>query len=407
MPVFDYIGLRQDGTATTGIIDADSSRNARLKLRRDGVYPTTVVEQRLRGTRDPKTGFAFQGRSLPTEELAILTQQLATLLQAGLPFVDALGILIEQSDRAQTKGVLANLKEQVREGKTFSSALEKMPEHFSGMYIPMIQAGEASGGLEQVLFRLADILDYQLELKRKVVDATLYPLIMLGVGVTVLMTLVTFVVPQITAVFADLGQALPWPTLFLISISHFLRDYILILGLCLLLLVVLFRRFQGTPYGRLRIDRCVLNLPLFGHIVTKTAIARFTKTLSTLLASGIPLLEALAVSKGVLNNSLLEQAIEHTRGQIREGHTIADPLKLSGVFPPLVTHLIQVGEKSGELEGMLSRTALIYDREVEKHLTRITALLGPCMILLMGGVVLFIVVAILLPIFQMSEMVGS
>jgi len=405
MPVFEYTGLRQDGTAATGIIDADRSRNARLKLRRDGVYPTTVVEQHTNRTHLRRKGFSLTGRPLPAEELALLTRQLATLLQAGLPLVDALGILIEQHDSPHTKRLLATVKEHVREGQPFSAALENIPNQFHGMYIPMIHAGETSGGLEQVLFRLAEILDYQLELKRKIIDAALYPAIMLCVGVTVLVTLVTFVVPKITAVFADLGHALPWPTLLLISISQFLRDYILVLGLCLLLLFELFRRFRGTPRGKMKIDRFVLDLPLVGHLVLKTAIARFTKTLSTMLASGVPLLEALAVSKGVLNNSPLEQAVEDARGQIREGHTIADPLKQSGVFPPLVTRLIQVGEKSGEIEDMLSRTALIYDREVEKHLSRMTAVLGPFMILLMGVVVLFIVVAILLPIFQMSQLV--
>lgn len=411
MPVYQYKGFRSDGGSATGIIDAESSKVARLKLRKVGVFPTDMVEQ---GTSSVPTAArvsaglpAGVGRSpaLRTTDVAMMTRQLATLLVAGLPLVDALGVLIDQTDKKAIKSLLADVREQVRGGKSLSAVLEQYPRDFSQIYVHMVRAGEASGALDQILFRLAEFLEKQLGLKHKVTNAILYPALMLAVGVAVLFFLMTFVVPKITAVFANLKQALPWPTVVLMSLSRFLADYwILLLG-GLLLTIWVGRRAIRTDAGRVVADRLLLKIPLIGEVARMVSISRLTSTLATMLASGVQLLDALDVSRRVMNNRVLEEVVEDARKNIREGETIAEPLKRSGEFPALVTHMIAVGEKSGEMEEMLRRIGQIYDGEVDRVITRFTSLLEPIMILAMGVLVFFIVVAILLPIFEMGQMV--
>ncbi len=407
MPVFQYTGLRGDGKTAAGIIDAENPKGARLKLRREGVYPTSLVEQMRaeieKGSARPSS---LRTRHLSQQELAVLTRQLGTLLVAGLPLVEALGILIEQVDRPQTKSLLAGLREEIREGKALSEALKGYSRDFHPVYLHMVRAGEASGALDRILFRLADFLDQHLSMKQKITNATLYPALMIVVGVAVLVVLLAFVVPKITAVFNDLQQTLPWPTLLLIYISEIFRNYGLVFLAGAMVLGLVLRHTLRTDRGRLRADRFLLRVPVIGLVLSKAAIARFSKTLETLLASGVPVLEALEVSKQVMSNRVLEEAVEMTRKEIREGGTIAGPLRQSGVFPALVTHLIGVGEKSGNLEEMLGRIGHMYEGDVERVITRLTALLEPGMILVMGAIVFFIVVAILLPIFEMSQMVG-
>ncbi len=410
MPVYHYKGVRADGATASGIIDAESAKVARLKLRKGGIYPTEVVEQRQR--RDGGDGAAVRAHSatrrsaaLSVQELAVATRQLGTLLVAGLPLVEALGILIDQSDKKAVKGLLADVREEIRGGKALSAVLEHYPQDFPSVYVHMVRAGEASGALDQILFRLADFLDRQLALKHKVTNAALYPALMLVVGVVVLFFLMTFVVPTITAVFADFKRALPWPTVVLMGISRFLADSWLLLLVGLGLTLGGAQRMLKTPAGRLAADWLLLKLPLIGHVARMVAISRLAGTLATMLASGVQLLDALDVAKRVMNNRVLERVVEDARQHIREGQAIAEPLKRSGEFPSLVTHMIEVGEKSGEMEEMLRRIAQIYDGEVDRVITRLTSLLEPVMILVMGAVVFFIVVAILLPIFEMGQMV--
>ncbi len=411
MPVYQYKGFRSDGGSATGIIDAESSKVARLKLRKVGVFPTDMVEQ---GTSSVATAARVSaglpsgvGRSpaLSTTDVAMMTRQLGTLLVAGLPLIDALGVLMDQTDKKHVKSLLADVREQVRGGKSLSAVLEQYPRDFSQIYVHMVRAGEASGALDQILFRLAEFLEKQLGLKHKVTNAILYPALMLVVGVAVLFFLMTFVVPKITAVFANLKQALPWPTVVLMSLSRFLADYwILLLG-GMLLTIWAGRRAIRTDAGRVIADRLLLKIPLIGEVARMVSISRLTSTLATMLASGVQLLDALDVSRRVMNNRVLEEVVEEARKNIREGETIAEPLKRSGEFPALVTHMIAVGEKSGEMEEMLRRVGQIYDSEVDRVITRFTSLLEPIMILAMGVLVFFIVVAILLPIFEMGQMV--
>jgi general secretion pathway protein F len=411
MPVYQYHGYRNDGGVATGIIDAENVKVARLKLRKEGVYPTNVIEQgQTQNRSQEKTRSRAErsiGRSttLTATDLALLTRQFATLLVAGLPLVEALGVLVDQAEKKPIKALLADIREQIRGGKALSVVLETYEKDFSSIYVHMVRAGEASGALDQILFRLAEFLEKQLALRNKVTNAMLYPVIMLAIGSVILFFLITFVVPKITMVFAQQKQALPWPTVALMSVSQFFADYwIVLVGLVLGGLYAM-RRFVRTGAGRMTADRLVLKLPLIGDVARMVSISRLTSTLSTMLASGVQLLDAMDVSKRVMNNRVLEETVETARQNIREGETIADPLKRSGEFPALVTHMIAVGEKSGEMEEMLRRVSQIYDGEVERVIARLTSLMEPIMILAMGAVVLFIVVAILLPIFEMGQMI--
>ncbi|MBD0316694.1 MAG: type II secretion system inner membrane protein GspF [Nitrospiraceae bacterium] len=410
MPVYQYRGYRNDGGAATGIVDAENPKVARLKLRKEGVFPTDVVEQGHISAQRPEgrtTPSHTIGRStaLSANDLALMTRQFATLLVAGLPLVEALSVLVDQAEKKPVKGLFADIREQIRGGKSLSAVLEMHEKDFSPIYVHMVRAGEASGALDQILFRLAEFLEKQLALKNKVTNAILYPALMLIVGVSVLFFLMTFVVPKITAVFVSMKQALPWPTVALMSVSGFFADYWMVVVALVIGGGFLMRRFVRTETGRILADRLILRLPLIGDVARMVSISRLTSTLATMLSSGVQLLDALDVSKRVMNNRVLEATVEGARQNIREGETIADPLKRSGEFPALVTHMIAVGERSGEMEEMLRRVSQIYDGEVERVITRLTSLLEPIMILLMGVVVFFIVVAILLPIFEMGQMV--
>lgn len=411
MPVYHYKGYRNDGGAATGIIDAESPKVARVKLRKVGVFPTDMVEQGS-ATTGPSTSTSVRstagiGRApaLSTTDVAMMTRQLATLLVAGLPLVEALGVMVDQTEKKPVKSLMADIREEIRGGASYSAVLERYPREFSQIYVHMVRAGEASGALDQILFRLAEFLEKQLALKHKVTNAVLYPALMLIVGVTVLFFLMTFVVPKITAVFTSLKQALPWPTIVLMSISHFLADYWAVILGGVGVMVWATRRAMKTEAGQLTADRWLLKMPLMGEVARMVAISRLTSTLATMLASGVQLLDAMDVAKRVMNNRVLEYAVEGARQNIREGETIAEPLKRSGEFPALVTHMIAVGERSGEMEEMLRRIGHIYDGEVDRVITRFTSLLEPIMILVMGILVFCIVVAILLPIFEMGQMV--
>ncbi|MCP9462813.1 MAG: type II secretion system inner membrane protein GspF [Nitrospira sp.] len=411
MPVYQYRGYRTDGGSAAGIIDAENPKVARLKLRKEGIFPTEVAEQArssIGRAAEAKTDTAPRsGRSasLTSGELALLTRQFATLLVAGLPLVDALGVIVDQSDKKPVKALFADIREQIRAGRSLSDVLEAHEKDFSRIYVHMVRAGEASGALDQILFRLAEFLEKQLALKHKVTNAVLYPALMLVVGVAVLFFLMTFVVPKITAVFADMNHALPWPTVALMAVSGFFSDYWPLLVGLVVGGAILVRKSLQTERGRTTADRLILRLPLIGEVARMVSISRLAGTLATMLASGVQLLDALDVSKRVMNNRILEEAVESARQNIREGETIADPLKRSGQFPALVTHMIAVGERSGEMEEMLGRLSQIYDGEVERVITRLTSLMEPVMILAMGLIVFFIVVAILLPIFEMGQMV--
>ncbi|MDP1769345.1 MAG: type II secretion system F family protein, partial [Nitrospirota bacterium] len=316
MPVYHYKGYKNDGGSATGIIDAESQKVARVKLRKVGVFPTDMVEQGTASSTDtPGASSSVIGRSpaLSTTDVAMMTRQLATLLVAGLPLVEALGVMVDQSEKKPVKSLMADIREGIRGGKSYSAVLEGYPREFSQIYVHMVRAGEASGALDQILFRLAEFLEKQLALKHKVTNAILYPALMLIVGVSVLFFLMTFVVPKITAVFTSLKQALPWPTVVLMSMSHFLADYWIFILAVVVFIVWSVRRAMHTEAGKLKSDRWLLKIPLIGEVARMVAISRLTSTLATMLASGVQLLDAMDVAKRVMNNRVLEHAVEGAR----------------------------------------------------------------------------------------------
>ena len=410
MPVYAYKGLSQEGRAVSGIIDADNPKGARLKLRRNGIFPTDLNEEERRkktAAADEEGAFNL-GRlfeRITPQELALLTRQLATLVGAGLPLVDCLSALIEQVEGSRTKRIFSQIREQVTEGASLADALKAHPRIFTDLYVNMVRAGEASGALDVVLLRLADYTENYATLRDKVRSALTYPVLMGIVGSGMMFFLLSYVVPKITKIFSENQASLPIMTVILLSISGFLQDYWWLVVGTVIMVVISIRVSIRTPAGRLRFDRYVLAIPYVGKLLKKVALARFSRTLSTLLTSGIPLLQSLDIVKNVVSNTLLSTAIEDARASIREGQSIAPPLKKSGLFPSMLIHMIAVGEKSGELEQMLSRAADAYDNEVQSSVLAITSILEPVMILVGGAVVLFIVLAILLPIFELNQLV--
>jgi general secretion pathway protein F len=401
--VYEYKGLDGAGRITKGIIDADSPRLARVKLRRSGVFPTDIMTD-----RHAKKSVA-QGVSIGelftrirSQDISIMTRQMATLVGAGLPIVEALNALIDQTENARLKKVITQVREGVNEGSSLSDAMGRFPKVFSELYVNMINAGESSGALDIVLKRLADFMENQVMLKNKVVSALSYPLILVLVGIAVLSFLLVYVVPKVVRIFDELQQALPIPTIVLISVTDFLRDY----WWALLIVIVLgLRQYAATESGHRNYDRLILKLPITGKLLRIIVTTRFARTLAILLNSGIPLLRSMDIARAIVNNVVISGAIESAKEGVREGESIAEPLRRSEVFPSMVTHMIAVGEKTGELEGMLFKVSEAYDNEVETTISRITSLLGPLVILVLGAIVLFIVLAILLPMFEMNQIV--
>jgi general secretion pathway protein F len=431
MPVFQYRGFDSKGKPVSGIKDADSPRTLRQNLRRDGVMLTEVKEASSAkgGSAAPGAGPAvadsgdlggavlsmlsptrirawFSVRSDANPQLiAVMTRQLASMLRAGVQLAESLTALIEQAERPGLKRVLSDLKVQVNEGVSLSGALARHPRFFSELYVHLVAAGEAAGNLEAVLFRLASFLEAQNRLRSKVVSALFYPLIMTVIGGGILTMLMTTVVPKVTAIFADTGRALPFNTQVLIFLSTVVSEYLWLVAIVVIGAVILFQRWVRSPKGRLAWDRFILKVPIIGELTRKVAVSRFAKTLATMLASGVQLLRAMEIVKNVLGNTVLTKVVEEARESIREGESIAQPLRRSGEFPVIVCHMIAVGERSGQLEQMLENVATDYDLEVDMQISRLTTLLEPLMILAMGGSVGFVVFSILLPIMQMSDFV--
>lgn len=408
MPVFEYVAIDTAGKSRKGIIDADSARAARQKLRADGVYPTHLEETQAGEVREKPSRLQYR---LPLQrvrraELVSTTRQLATLLTAGLPLVSALSGVLEQIRRTALRKVLSQVRERVKEGMSLAAAFREHPSVFPSVYTAMIHAGETSGTLELVVERLADFGEQQLALQRKIRSTLAYPILMLIVGLGVVVFLMAYVIPRVTQIFVDMKQELPLPTTILIRVSELFQRYWPVLLIAIIFCFLAARYYVRTDKGRRHYHKWLLRLPIVGPIVEKVAIARITRTLGTLLHNGVPLLSAMEIVRNLVNNVILQQAIEEARQEISEGASITTPLARGGVFPPSVIQMISVGEQSGNLEGMLFKVAETFDSEVESSVTTLTSLLGPLMILFLAFFVGFVVLAVLLPIFEMSHLVG-
>jgi general secretion pathway protein F len=404
MPIYTYKALKADGASEQGVIDADSPKDARLKLRGKRLHVTDLAAM----DAAPPSASAKRGRPLfrrrRPEQVALLTRQLATLLGSGIPMIGALTAVIDQAENQDLKASLMDLREKVSQGGSLSDAMGGHPVHFSELTVNMVRAGEAGGNLDKVLVRVADYLHAQNRTRAKVMAALTYPIIMLVIGVGVVAVLLTYVVPMILEVIMKQGKAaLPLPTEILLLVSGFMGKYWwLLLGIGIGTGIA-YRQACRTRGGRLWIDTQKLRIPVLGPLLKKASISRFAITFATLLESGLPVLEAMGVVKRVVDNALLAETLEQVRQKIAEGADIATPLKQSKVFPPVVGYMIGVGEESGRLEELLKKTAQAYDEEVEVAAQKLTSLLEPLMIVLMAFVVGFIVLSILLPILQMSN----
>jgi general secretion pathway protein F len=405
MPVYAYKGFDARGKAIAGQRDAESPKTLRSILRRDGIMVASV-EESMGGTQKAATAGLNRkigGERVSSQDLAISTRQLATLIGASIPLVEALSALVDQIDHPQLRGVYGQIKQRVNEGASLADAMSEHPKVFSGLYANMIRAGESSGALDVVLNRLADFTENQAKLQQKIVGAMFYPAIMMLMAIVVVGIMMTFVVPKIIKLFENQKVALPLPTQILIFISNFTRDYWWVVLLAMVGAAFWFRRFRKTEEGKRKLDQIKLTMPFFGQVMRALAVARFSRTLSTLLSSGVPLLVAFDIVKNIVNNRIILEAIDQARASVQEGESIAAPLKRSGEFPPIVTHMIAIGEKSGQLEDMLGKIADAYDSQVETRIGMVTSLLEPVMIIAMGVTVAFIVFAILMPMLQMSS----
>lgn len=405
MPVFEYKGLTADGKDTKGFIDAENLQNAKVKLRRSGVFPIEISEETTKKAAGEASGTRNFLRRVKKQEVTVFTRQLATLLYAGLPLMESLSAVIDHVDDPLLKRSITGIREDVREGTSLADAMREYPKIFSSLYTNMIQAGEASGALDVVLARLADFQESQVRLRNKLWAAMTYPILMLFIGMGVLAFLFSFVIPQVTKVFEDTGQALPLPTLVLISISNFFRAYWWVLASIIIVIAILVSKYIKTQQGKETYDKISLKVPMFGKLIKLIAVSRFARTLSTLLASGVPLITSMEIVKAVVNNTVLSKILEDAKNRVREGESLSEPLRRSGVFPSMVIQMITVGERSGELEGMLSKVAETFDNEVDTSVAGLTSLIEPLMILFMGVIVMFVVLSILLPIFEMSQVV--
>ena len=415
MPVYEYVGVSASGKKAKGVFDADTPRALRDGLRAQGIFVTEFVEggkakgakQALSRNKQGDIEISIPGqKGYNLRDVAVMTRQLATLQKAGIPLIECLNALVEQTEKPALKQVISDVRQKVSEGSALAAAMKDHPDAFSDLYINMIRAGESSGNLDTVLLRLTEFLDDQIALRQKITGAAVYPILMIILGTGIVIFLMTFVIPKVTQIFEDQGAALPLVTKLLIGFSHFVGTWWPLLLIATGGAIYGFRRWRETEEGRDRWDALVLKSPIFGPLTRMIAVSRFSKTLGTLLASGVPLLNAMGIVKEILGNTVLIKVVETARLNIREGESVATPLARSGEFPPMVTHMIAVGERTGSLEDMLENVSEAYDAEVSTRIQALTTLLEPMMIVIMGGVVGFIVFAILLPILQLNESFG-
>ena len=404
MPVYGYRAYDQGGKSIQGVIEAESSRAARVKLRTSGLLPAKLQEGTFAESQESGVSISLWG-TISQKDVAVFSRQLSTLLAAGFPLVRALEAILGQVSNPHFKRVLARVRDRVNAGGSLADALGEHPRVFPPIFVSMSRAGESTGALDLVLGRLADFTEGQLALRNRVWGALAYPLIMCLVGLVVLTFLLTYVIPTVVRIFAEMKQSLPLPTYVLIQVSSFLRSWWWALFGAGAAAALGVRSHFRTPQGRLFFDRVKMRLPLLGGLVIKIAVARFSRTLEMLLRGGVPLLHAFEIGGAVLNNIVLEEAISRARERIKGGENIAGPLSDCAFFPPLVVQMISAGEKSGHLEDMLHRIAVIYESEVDAAIQGLTRLVEPIIILVMGVVVGTIVLSILLPIFEMNQFI--
>jgi type IV pilus assembly protein PilC len=400
MPVFTWEGRTRQGTIKKGVMEAASEAAVMTQLRAQQVIPVNVKAK----SKDLLEGLAFLKGGVSTKELVIFTRQFATMIDAGLPLVQCLDILAEQQPKKPFKDMLRAIKGDVEQGSTFADALRKHPRPFDDLYTNLVTAGEIGGILDTILNRLAQYLEKADALKRKVKGAMVYPATILVVAIGVVILLLVKVIPVFEKMFADFGGALPAPTQIVVNMSHFMQSYIVVILAGMFAGVFAFITARRRSRGfRFRTDAIFLKTPVFGSLLRKVAVARFSRTLGTMISSGVPILDALDICARTAGNLVIEQGLQKTRTAISEGRTIAEPLEASGVFPGMVVQMIAVGEQTGAMDTMLSKIADFYDDEVDTAVEALTSLLEPLMMVFLGGTVGGLLMAMYLPIFKLAE----
>ncbi len=417
MPVYEYKGINSKGKTVRGVKEADGPKALKKLLKKEGIFLTDLYEEKagsakkkkLSGKKDEgsllQKEFDFQKyfQRVSLEEVALFTRQLATLLNAGIPLLESLNALVDQTENEKFKRILSQLKERVNEGTSFADALQEHKDLFNNLYINMVRAGETAGTLEIVLHKLADFTDAQMQLRTKLRGALVYPIVMMIIGVIVVIILMTFVVPKITKLFEDINATLPIYTRILISVSHIFQHYWFIIFPIIGLGIYLLRRYLKTPEGIAKYDAFILKVPVAGRLVRMVATSRFASTMATLLSSGVPMLTAMNIVRTIVGNTVLEKVIEEARDHVREGESLAVPLRRSGEFDPLVGHMIAIGEQSGHLEEMLQHVAKSYETQVDARVNQLTSILEPLILVVMAVVVGFIIISIMMPILQINN----
>ncbi len=400
--VFEWSGKTSRGAVETGEITAGSKEEAIAQLKKKNIVPTLVKP------KEKKAGLSklSLGGGVSDKDIVIFTRQFATMIDAGLPLVQALEILSTQVENKFLAKTLASIKTDVESGSTYADALRKHPKVFTELYANMVAAGESGGILDTILNRLAAYIEKAMKLKKKVKGAMTYPIVVTSIAVLVIAIIMIFVVPTFSKMFATLGGTLPAPTLLVVKLSNFLAGIGgLLTLLAIVALVVGVGQIRKTEKGKIATDRMLLKLPIFGILLRKVAVAKFTRTLSTLISSGVPILDGLEITAKTAGNKIIEHAVMDVRSAVSEGKTLAEPLMKSKVFPPMVTHMIAVGESTGALDAMLSKIADFYDDEVDNAVSNLTAMMEPMLMVFLGGSVGFIVVAMYLPIFKLITLI--
>jgi type IV pilus assembly protein PilC len=398
MPVYLWVGKNRNGEVQKGELELaseDSVRNHLMKLR---ITPTKIKKK----PKDLFENVAFLQPAIKEQDIIIFSRQFSTMIDAGLPIIQCLEILFSQQENKTFKNMLKDIKESVEGGQTLAEALRKYPKHFDDLYVNMVAAGEAGGILDTILRRLSAYMEKAAKLKSQVKGAMVYPIITIIVAVIVVAVILVFVIPVFQEMFTGLGGALPVPTQIVVAMSEFVKDKILYIIIFMVIFIYAFKKYYNTNKGRIMIDALSLKLPVFGILLRKVAVAKFTRTMGTMLSSGVAILEALDIVAKTAGNKTIERAIYNVRSGIAEGRTMADPLAESGVFPPMVCQMIAVGESTGALDAMLGKIAEFYDDEVDQAVDNLTAMIEPVMLVFLGTVIGGLVVSMYLPIFKMA-----
>jgi len=401
MPVYIWKGKNSQGEKRKGEIEAPDQTAVLAQLKRLRISDPVIKEK----PKDLFGNVAFFKPKVTGKDVVIFTRQLSTMIDAGLPLVQGLEILEKQQDNPTFKKVLNSIRTDVEAGSTLADSMRKHPKVFDSLFSNMIEAGETGGILDTILSRLAVFMEKSMALKKKIKGAMTYPTICLAISILILAVILIFVVPVFETMFEDFGSTLPLPTLFLVNLSNLVKDYFIFLIIAFVICVMIFKKIYNTEKGRLIIDRYALKSPVFGILLKKVAVAKFTRTLSTMLHSGVPILEALQVVAKTSGNKVIENAVFRVADSIAEGRPIAEPLEESGVFPNMVVQMINVGESVGALDTMLEKIADFYDQEVDQAVENLTAMIEPFMMVFLGGMIGGIVVAMYLPIFKIGGIV--